>query len=100
MAAAQAVASAGGLALWANAGAGFEELLRLCVSWLNHASLAVSDAFAAVLGAAAAAAKHSSALAAVRTLPVHLNGSYGHAYAGPLYLSRPTVTVRSRPCKY
>ena len=62
----QAIACAGGAALWVNAGAGYEELVRLCVAGLSHPSLAVSDAFAAALGATAAAAKTSAALAAVR----------------------------------
>ena len=61
----QAIACAGGLALWANVAAGYEEVVRLCVSWLNHPSLAVSDSCAAVLGATAAIAKSSPVLAAV-----------------------------------
>ncbi|KAK9798183.1 hypothetical protein WJX73_010462 [Symbiochloris irregularis] len=60
----QAIACAGGLALWANAAAGYDEVVRLCVSLLSHASLTVSDAFAAVLGATAAAARNSPALKA------------------------------------
>lgn len=68
----QAIACAGGLALWANAAAGYDEVVRLCVSLLNHASLTVCDAFASVLGATAAAAKNSPALLAV---PVPLYAS-------------------------
>ena len=61
----RAVAQAGGAGLWANAGAGYEDAVRVCCTALGSSGRAVRDAFAAALGDMAAAAGSISAQEAV-----------------------------------
>ncbi len=61
----RAVAQAGGAGLWANAGAGYEDAVRVCCTALGSSARAVRDAFAAALGDMAAAAVSTSAQEAV-----------------------------------
>ena len=61
----RAVAQAGGAGLWANAGAGYEDAVRVCCAALGSSARAVREAFAAALGDMAAAAASSSAQEAV-----------------------------------
>ena len=61
----RAVAQAGGAGLWANAGAGYEDTVRVCCTALGSSARAVRDAFAAALGDMAAAAISISAQEAV-----------------------------------
>lgn len=70
----QAIACTEGIALWVNVGSGYEELVRLCVNGLNYPLLSVSHGFAAVLGAIAAAAKTSKALASVSPTVTNTHG--------------------------
>jgi len=62
------VAEAGGAALWAAAGGGFEEAVRQCCGALADPSRDVGDAWGEVLGALAAAGKSQAAAEAVRAL--------------------------------
>lgn len=62
----RAVADAGGAALWAAAGAGFEEALRACVGALADPGRAVGDAWGEALGALASAGLSAAATEAVR----------------------------------
>jgi hypothetical protein len=62
----QAVAGAGGAALWASNGKPFEEALALCVLHLDDASRATGDAMACALGQFLTASTSDAAVEAVR----------------------------------
>jgi len=62
----RAVADAGGAALWAAGGAGFEEALRACCGALADPARAVGDAWGEALGALASAGTSAAATEAVR----------------------------------
>ena len=71
----QAVAEAGGAALWAAGGAGFEDAVRLCCGGLADPARDVGDAWGSALGALAASGRTAAASEAVRTPPAVLPGS-------------------------
>ena len=62
----QAVAEAGGAALWAAGGAGFEDAVRQCCGGLADPVRGVGDAWGSALGALAASGKSAAASQAVR----------------------------------